>query len=384
MVNTPLYQDYIQAPIFIGAAANKITGVVKALRDNNAKAYLISLPVLGKSINTIYAKSVIFRSRSGIQFFLPVFSNRYMRIIYGLICFGWFCLYKVKSNDRIIFYNHSIEYILGLIILCAKKNKPFLDIEDAPHSVERGWRWLISPFLFKIFYTLSRKKKFIISHELAAALNMSEYCVVYGAINNNLHELLALEIDHIEPLVIHYGGSLGKDTGIYEFCDAVIELYKLLPKDVCKINFVVTGYGERDEILSLQSKILLGGLQVDYYENMPQNEYFNLLKKCHIGLSLRAPESKLAKNTFPSKVVEITANGLLLISTMTSDIPRLFDNNSAILIKDLSADSLVESILWCLKNRNSLIKIAKNGQNIARKNFNSIYVGKEILNFISD
>ena len=113
-----------------------------------------------------------------------------------------------------------------------------------------------------------------------------------------------------------------------------------------------------------------------------KNEYFKIVCQSHVGLCLKLSSSRLANTTFPSKVIEIAANQLLLITTKVSDIPFLFDDKSARILKSEDANALVETIIAVIENRDESEKMAEVGKLRILQTCSSDVVGKQILNFL--
>lgn len=388
MVNTPSYAAMIGEPLHIGAASNKMIAVVRALRDAGAKAYLVSIPVLGRNAHTRQAAAVVFPHSDGPQIFLPVVANRYIRKIYALFGFAWFCTAHVAKCDRVILYNHAAEYLLGLLILAIKGNRPLHDIEDSPRTDEKNWQGFVGRPFFYIFNRFTSKKKLIVSEALASMLDLRQFCVVYGAArketmaDQNLYPLSWDFAETKESLRIHYGGSLCTDTGIDLFCAAIDQLIETLCPDDCQVHFIVTGFGSDDKIAALQARCTNSGVRISFYPNLSPQDYLDQFRHCHAALSLRLPESQMTMTTFPSKVVEITTQGLLLISTNASDVPLLFDARSAVLLPEATPRALADAILSVLANPLEMQQIAQQGQERAMELFESKRVGTRIVDFI--
>lgn len=389
MVNTPGYSAMLDEPLHMGAASNKMVAVVRAMRDAGSRTYLLSLPVLGRSAHRRYVPSVIMRSEGIPQIFLSTMANPYFRKIHAVFGFAFFCIVHVAKHDRIILYNHAVEYLLGLLILVIKGNKPILDIEDAPRGDETGWRGLIGRPLFNVFNKLVSEQKITVSETLANMLDLNNYCVVYGATRHKAiasmsTEKLSCKAGNIsEPLRIHYGGTLTADTGVDLFCEAIDQFVKLLRRETCYVCFVVTGFGSEKKINALKTRCLNSGVRISHYPDLSPKEYLDQFRRCHAALSLKLPDSEMAITTFPSKVVDITTYGLLLISTRASDVPLLFDDSCAILLPEATPDALANAIMAIVNDPLHMQQVARHGAQRARELFDSNAVGKRINDFIT-
>jgi glycosyltransferase involved in cell wall biosynthesis len=172
------------------------------------------------------------------------------------------------------------------------------------------------------------------------------------------------------------------DTGLDLFCDAVRILANDLPPASCQIQFIITGFGGAEQITNLAYYCQNTAIEILHLSNVSPSEYKQQLYSCDAALALKIPDREITQTTFPSKVIEITSNGLLLISTRASDVPKLFDSSSAMLLQEASPQVLADTITTALLNRSTMQSIALNGQLSAMKLFESKQVGKRILDFI--
>lgn len=372
----------------MGAASNKMAAVVRAMRGVNAKAYLFSLPVLGRDSSRKYVPSKLVRDRSVPQIFTSIVANPYLRKIHALFYFAAFCALKVRRNDRVILYNSALEYLLGALILAARGNRPISDIEDSARGDESGWHGWLGQTIYAIFSRLSSGRKLIVSHSLAKSLRLIEYCVVYGATDNDLLPLRNRRVaftgvgNKSNPLTVHYGGSLSPDTGVDLFCSAVNILRQSDATEGSRIHFVVTGFGAENKLESLRKQCQGSGVEVSYFPRLSPQDYIEKFRQCHVALSLKLPSSEMAMTTFPSKVVDITSSGLLLIATDISDIPEMFDKDEAIMLREASANALAEAVIGVIEDPARSEWIAKNGQKKAFELFGSQSVGKRVVDFV--
>jgi hypothetical protein len=390
MANTVAYSKYVNASLHVSAASAKMLAIVQAVRGAGIRAYLLSAPVLGAHSHVRYVGASILRDEGCPQIFLPTVSNPYARKFIALLCFGFFCLRKVRKSDRVILFNHAFEYLLGLLILAARGNRAFLDIEDAARDDDSGLMGVVRLFLFIVFMFFSRSGKIIVSQKLAARLGLRRYCVVYGAIGNGLGPRdRALRptwssFCGCNPLRIHFGGSLSVDTGVELFCRAV-ELLMDTPGEIgSQVEFIVTGFGSEEKIRDLQRRCANSAVRISFSPSMERSMFLDTLCSCHVGLSLKIPESPMSMTTFPSKVVEIAYQGLLLISTKASDVPLLFDQNNSVLLADASPELLAKAIRAVLLDPVGMAAIASRGKERAFELFDSRCVGEFVVNFLLD
>jgi glycosyltransferase involved in cell wall biosynthesis len=83
---------------------------------------------------------------------------------------------------------------------------------------------------------------------------------------------------------------------------------------------------------------------LDFRGNVSTGEYRQILQDSHLGLCLKLPSSSMGATTFPSKVVELASNGLLVVSTKVSDVPLILDNSCAFLLGEATAQALANAL----------------------------------------
>lgn len=388
MVNTVGYSRRVGAPLFIGAASNKMTAVVRAMRATGANAWLVSIPVLGQASSTRTTSGVVLRDDDGAGVFLPTFADRWLRKLLTPLVFGWFCARYVRQGDRVILYNHALEYLPALLVLKIKGVRTFLDIEDAPRDDEPGPLALTLRVVLRLFLWLTETGKITVSQELAARLSISDFCVVYGTTTrkqtdrSDTRDAKWQQIERGGPLRVHFGGTLCRDTGLFVFCDAARLLAATLRPDTAGICFHVSGSGGEAELASLQKDLEASRVQLVWRRNLSRDAFLSDFLQCHAALSLRVPRSLMSETTFPSKVVEITGNGLLLISTRASDVPLLFDETNAVLLECPVARELADRIAGILCDVEGMRLRAARGQQRALEIFDERIVGERLVEFM--
>lgn len=382
MINTDALHKRLKVHIEIAAASNKMISILNSIRLNQSRAYLVSAPVLGRNCRLKFMPGCVLRDNGVPQIMLPVFSNAYLRKIIAFFSFGFFCFKKIKSDDRVILFNHALEYLFGLLILKCKGNLVILDIEDMPCDNGKGFLNWIDRKVFRLFYHLTAEKKIVVSSLLAERLKLRKFCVTYGAVRIYEQIKLSRKFSAKAPLKILYGGTLISDTGLDIFCDTVKLIADNLFFKSHKIHFVITGFGGSMKINNLQDYCKDTSVKIIYSPATSYEDYMKQLSLCDVGLSLKIPNREITLTTFPSKVIEITTNGLLLISTKASDVPKLFDSRSAVLLSEPTVDCLYAAIMSALRDKIGMRKIAMRGKNKAMKLFNPNTTGMQIINFI--
>lgn len=386
MVNTDKLSARMGSPLLVGAAAIKMMSIVRALRAAGGRGWLVSMPVLGRQSQCRFRAATLLREPRLPTLFLPVHANPVVRKLLAAASFAWFCSTKVTRADRVVVYNHGIEYLLGLLLLKLRGCQAYQDVEDAPRADEFGLSGFLNRQIFRITFALCQLPKITASTHLAALLGIRHYCAVYGARGTpkelGVRPQAWNDLLQGGPLRVHFGGSLTRDTGLDLFCDTVRLLaHALSDEGNTSVHFHVTGLGGDRELEALQRDCVSTRVRLNWRRNLTRDEFLGEFLRCQVALSLKLPDSSMSQTTFPSKVVEIAGNGLLLITTRASDVPLIFDSSSAIIVEATAAD-LSRSILDIVARPLEMRAIARHGQAVAAKVFDELSVGTRLMSFL--
>jgi glycosyltransferase involved in cell wall biosynthesis len=381
-VNTVGYCADRGLHLYVGAATNKMIAVAKSLRAKKVQAVLVTLPNLDGS-NSISQVGGLSR-RDGI----PVIyfaSHRYFffRKCIGFFSFTLFSFKYIKPGERVILYNHALEYIFALFILRIRGVSVVQDIEDLPNRDEYGLRGILSRFAFFLTVKLTSSSKIVASEQIAKILGLQKYIVIYGICSRPMRSVGEKKWSDLlrgGALRVHYGGSIKESTGSRLFCDTLLALDQTLSYSHRKIQFVCTGLGDLSSVRAVQIRLV--HLELEIYEGARPELFESLLRSCHLGLSLRLPTADYAHATFPSKVIEIASSGLALISTTVSDLELIFDERSAYFVREVQADYL-SSLISDIANNPSLLRAhAEAAEQVVRSRFSEMIVGDSLKSFL--
>lgn len=380
MMVTDAYGQKVKARTFTGAASNKMMAITKAMRNQGWDASIISLPFVGASTRRFFIPTVTLEDGGAPIEFLPTFQSAVVRKILGTWVFGLRACW-IEKNAKVVVYNHAIEYMLALLILRLRSIPVVHDIEDAPTTDERGLRKFLSHFSFWFTNQLTLNKKMVVAEHVAKSLNIHDCVVIRGVAGEDVpvdpHKWDALK--HGGALVLHFGGTLNRSTGIDVFCAAVkmLSVSPLLPN--AAIEFNVTGVGELDKIQSLQQAVQCSSkVRVNLHTPLSKQAYQALFGQCHGSLSLRDPVADYSNTTFPSKVIEITSSGLALVSSKQGDVPDIYSHESAFFMDRYEAECLAALIISMVTNPSSVEEVAKQGKAVAMAHFSGPVVARQI------
>jgi len=334
---------------YVGAATTKIVGICSALRSVGV------FPIIVTGMISLQVKRIARfpkHAKAGGACVAVLFSMGH-GLVKRMIAAWSFLFYAIRHvgvGDRVILYNYFLEYILAALYLRARGRPAILDIEDAPRLDEGGLRGFGNRILFPIFIFLCAKRYLTVSHQIAKLHNLNQYLAIYGVPRDFERVRNQREKFSGERVHILFGGSIMPETGLNLFREAVSLLAAQCPE--LPVKFFVTGGFPYQELVSLAREIeSSSSILIEVFSNLTAAEYMTLAANMDVGLSLKLPSEGIGQTTFPSKVIEYAGLGLLVCSTEVSDVPRLFDNTTAILLKSESPEELAAAIVECEKNR---------------------------------
>ena len=358
------------------AATRKVTSLCRAVRLAGGDAEIISLG-RGRNKGTWKSYPVVEIQSDSV----PITYLRYLDAPVLTHLITMFSLLAVvinkSSKDSVfIFYNFFPHHLLALLFCWIKGCCCILDIEDGCRKDDKNIRNLPNSWLMKIHNVCCRSGVMLAATGLTKQSAGQRTYVCYGVADSFRNERDWLS----GPLQIHFGGSLMEETGAVLFLEALDLLMSTNPEMINKLKFIVTGFGPYADVVK---QVACGRMEnvIEFYGNVSQIEYIDIIQRSHVGLCLKMPDSSMGATTFPSKVVELASNGLLLVSTRVSDVPMLFDETNAFLLDVPTPFALSKVFEKIVRNPENARNIAIAGQNKILSQLSEEKIGKELLQF---
>ena len=270
--------------------------------------------------NIIYRAS--FASKNIYQFYF----DRLFAIIQLFIY-----LLTIERDDTVIVY-HERWYSLWVKIAKRLKNWNLIyEVEELYCAV--GER--TQNHIHNEIESLKITNKYILSTvTLAKTLSMSNeanYAVCNGVYMPVFkHDKIVTE----KKIHLLYSGSLNKSKGVIQTIYSVENLSENFVLHIC-------GKGSKKECDQVVDTINQLNCNCDIiFEGCLSNEdYFNLMKICSIGLCLANPTA-----AFPSKIIEYLRNGLSVISIKKDEIASADCSKMIVFIDEVSAKTVTQAI----------------------------------------
>lgn len=342
------------------AATQKVLHITSAMRKSGVGAVVLSLGRGRQHGTGKWHSAKVVRERGVAIVYAPYFDYpvlTHLVSLFGLLWLMW-RLVSNSASTAILAYNRLPHYLLAMELARLLRIRRFLDLEDG--DVQEGsslWRRRLAQFMSNRFDRLCNAGGVLAATALGRQYAGNNTVCCYGVAHlvENDRDWTA------KPLVVLLGGTLQRTTGAQLFIQAISHLRELKRLELEGIEFIVTGKGA--DATSLQSLAAGGGFpKVHFLGSVSRGDYVQATRQAHVGLALKLPSSDLADTTFPSKVIELAATGMLVLSTRVSDVPVLFREDGAIYLNGENPEELAERLLWLVSNRAVLAQTAARGQ----------------------
>ena len=284
---------------------------------------------------------------------------------------------RKQPSKALIFYNRMEAYIPSLIASSFFGYKNILDLEDGEVSVNgKTSSGFIQRLVVEFFDRFCRNGALLACNSLIALTSVRPVLTYYGVVTSKpVLEKLASE--HVTVLMV---GTLCFDTGAELLIESIRQIRLNAPFWATKICVEVTGKGASiDSFIKLASepgypKIIVHGRITDL-------EYLDIIKRGDVGLALKLNNGSLAHTTFPSKVIEFAAAGLLVVTTDISDVRQVLGDGALYLMSNEPND-LIVLLEKIIKDRVSAINCAKIGSLRVQHLCSARTTGQRVSDFI--
>ena len=358
------------------AVSAKVIRICQAVKEQGENAIIISLGRKRQTNSWKWYPAIIRRAGNVPLVYATFFDAPILTHLISTC--SLFLIINRLSNKKsvLIFYNYLLYYIPTLIINKILGRRCLLDLEDGIRRDDKTLRSRVNFISFKIHNLFCNNGATVASEALIMQTTIRPTMVCYG-----VAPMIYTQKDwSVFPLHILYGGALLKDTGAELFLDALDILFLKGKNISTKIKFIVTGFGDMSEQIKQITQNKFSSI-VDFRGSVSTSEYFEILEKCQIGLALKIPTMSMGMTTFPSKVIEMAAFGLLIVSTRVSDVPKVFSDSTAVLLSETSPIMLADVINDILTAPLQYRELAIRGQNRIRTSLSPERIGKDMIEF---
>lgn len=364
----------------VPAVRNKVLGVCTALAAVEQEAMVVTSVVPLPSYRFLSLPEIV--TEKGVPLIIvPVIGSYVVKRISASLALLLFTMRRVRRSDRVILYNFFPEYVFAAFYLWLVGNPAVLDMEDGPISEDTNLISRITRGVYPILDKLCAKRRLIVSHQLARRLGYTDYMPIYGVAGFFDAEAPSGERFFGDEMHVLFGGNIMAGTGADLFVDTVRLLRTHYPQ--ARLHLHVTGHYDRAKMTALAEEPDGGALvKLNLHGSMTMASYHELARACAVGLCLKLPSHSVGQTTFPSKVVEIAAMGMVLVTMDVSDVRLIFGEDGAVVLQGEAPEELARSLADLENGREAAAALALAGQTIVREKLSSEKVGAQLLDFL--
>ena len=293
------------------AADTKIDYVVNALNRAGYDVDIISFtPVTCKAG---FVKGVrIISGRNAVKYFpcfgrgASIVGKLYNRILYKSTLFLWGLLNLHKCEKIIVYHSlHSDAIFLKLakllhLRIVGEIEEIYQDVHPQTKAVSKREYDFIKGCIAYIFPNTVLNER----------LNPTNkpYLVIHG-----IYQLADNEKKKIgDKIDILYSGTFDPVKG---GANSAIDMATYL-SDSYRLH--ITGFGTAEELAAVSEKVVLAKqtskAEILFHGFLDNEAYKDLLRRCVIGLCSQDPRTPLNLTSFPSKILQYMANGVIVVS----------------------------------------------------------------------
>ncbi len=359
------------------AASRKVFLMARALVGAGVKPLVLSMG-RGRADGSARSFSATARRSHGVPVVYMRFTHT--RILSEIISLfsPVYILWRVRRSrgrKTIVFYNQLPAYLVALVVAKVLGFRTVLDLEDS--SIEGTTALVrIKDVIRKSVFEVLCDRALLACSALVTKTGLRPTFCYYGVVEKTA----ALRDWSASRVHVLLGGTIAPDTGADLLAEAIVKLRADPPEWARSVVFEVTGKGPSVPQLSeLATHSEVPGLIV--HGRTTDAEYREIVARAHVGLALKPNEGVLAHTTFPSKVTEMAAAGMLVLSTDISDVRAVLGDGARYLEQD-DAALLIERLRDIVTRRDAASESADLGMRAVAKVCAPQRAGKQLAEFL--
>lgn len=360
------------------AASRKIFMLCQALRLAGVRPCVVSLGRGRAGGSTAFFPHVIRRVQGVPVFYAPFSRIPFLSELISLLApLGIILRLRRQDRKAVVFYNRMIAYLPALLVASLLGYRNVLELEDGevPASGQKR-AGVLARLVPKVFDRFCGGGALLACNALAEYTTARPVLCYYGTA---VGEPLSIKWQS-ECVTVLMGGTLCFDTGAELLINALRQLRRVSPPWAEKLCFEITGKGPSLEgltALAMES----GAPKVFVHGRTTDLQYREVLRRSNVGLALKLNTGPLANTTFPSKVIEFAAEGLLVLSTDISDVHQVLGSGALYLTQD-EPHMLLDLLESVVKDRATARERAQLGLRNVQKLCAPLSSGHRVADFI--
>lgn len=367
------------------AATKKVINVCNALQGRFRQVYVVTMArgqQRGK--RQTFATTVKQLSDLPVLYarFNPLPLMTYLVSSVSLTFLVWRVIRQQNGQAlHMIVYNRNWLYVPSLVLARLLKARCYLDLEDGALVETSSILGRIKYWLIRFaFDNLCCHGSILVTPGLIDQVNTQNNITCYGVAECSAE----VNVDDWSDGIVRFllGGTLMRETGAMLLRDAVRILNCNFQEYKDMVKIYVTGDGAlADELAKFAQAEGKDWLEVK--GRISKAEYEKLLINSQVGLCLKLPSCEMGTTTFPSKVIEIAAQGKLVLTTNLEHVKDVLGTEGACYLVDENPLSLAKAIINVVSNRDESMALAREGQQRVLETCGSAKVADDIYRLFS-
>ncbi|WP_120301453.1 glycosyltransferase [Sphingomonas sp. PP-CC-1A-547] len=362
------------------AATRKVLMMARVLRLAGVRTTVLSLGRGRQDGTGRYFAPRVSRSQKvpilyGPLIHRPILSE--LLSFWAAIPLVWARRHRARSTV-ILIYNRMPAYLPAIWIARLIGYRLVLDLEDGETELQ-GW----SPSAIKARCLTALTDRactngaLLACRRLSRATHLQPQQAYYGVVGSTPQSR------RFNGPVIHLllGGTVSPSTGATLLVDAINILRSQNELWSKRLHFHITGTGESLIDFTHLAASCNQGPVVTVYGRLDNPGYEALLGQMDVGLALKPNSGPLADTTFPSKVIEMAGDGLLVLTTDISDVRSILGNAAVYLERD-DPRLLTERLRAIVDDTVKAAKIAEVGRTSVSSICSPVEAGTALRKFL--
>jgi glycosyltransferase involved in cell wall biosynthesis len=254
------------------------------------------------------------RFSSHRQLFCPVWDIPKFRIPFTWISYAFHVFRHTRRGDVILMDNFEWLYVFAAWpVRLLRSVQVVLDFEDGKHLIDRSWSRVLSALA-----------------EFAGRPLVRAALLAHPALGSRLPATVPTEVvpgfvvptDRPEPfnepeVRLLYSGTLDRARGV----DLLMEALEHMPDRGWHLDICGSGPMEGEVSRRASDEQMAG--KVEFHRSLKPEDYYRLLRSCHVGLNCQRAGDPVSGVTFPSKVFTYLSAGLVVLSSRASSVEQV-------------------------------------------------------------
>jgi glycosyltransferase involved in cell wall biosynthesis len=360
------------------AATKKVFALCRAMLEANMSCTVLSAGRGRQNGSGSWHRQISKRHEGIVSLYASYYHVPFLTHLVTMLSLSvlLFTLLKKHPGAKILVYNRSYHYVPALLLAKLMNDNVYLDLEDGYINESKGiLRKLKNTITKNLYELLCPSGTLLAATSLRNQIKNKHSLVCYGVANETEMSILDWSLPKLRIL---FGGTLLEEVGSKLLLDGLKIAYtknRDLHRD---LEIIVTGKGPWADAFSEFAR--KNPYLMTVAQDLSEGKYTEILRSCHIGLSLRLTKFEMGTTTFPSKVIEYASYGLLVLSSRVGDVASLL-GEAAIYIERETPEALAEQLLKIDSHRQNLQTIALLGRARVMEQCNSLVVGNALAKF---